>query len=149
MTTRSAVLDAHQGESFPVLTDTVTVKLEAGATPYGMYEVRAPRHSGPPPHDHPWAETFYVLDGELDVVIGEETGHVGPGAVVHFPARTIHTFAVTTAEARILAVTEGGGAGRLFRHLATLGPVVPDEEHLPAIVAIAVENGLTSPLFPV
>lgn len=146
-TVTGEVLHAGEGESFPVLTDTITVKHEAHATPYRLYEVRGPRDSGPPPHEHPWAETFYVLDGELDVVVGTETAHVGPGAVVHFPAHTIHTFAITTEDARFLAVTEGEGAGRLFRQLATLGPVVPDEEHLPAIVGIAMANGLSSPLF--
>ena len=95
MTTTTAVLDALEGESFAVLTDTITV-LDGGATPYEIFEVSGPRASGPPPHDHAWAETYFMLDGEIDVVVGDECRRVGPGARVHIPARTLHTFAVAT-----------------------------------------------------
>jgi quercetin dioxygenase-like cupin family protein len=147
-TRTSAIVDAGAGERLDVLTDVVTVKTGSPTGALEIFEVCGPAESGPPPHDHPWTEYFYVLEGEIDVAVGEEERRVGAGDLVHIPAGTTHAFAVASPTARFLAITEGDRAGRLFRELSTLGAVVPDEAHLPAIVTIAKRNGLRSPLFP-
>lgn len=59
-----------------------------------------------PPHVHFEAdEAFYVLDGELEVLVGERRTVVPAGTLVMVPRGTTHTFAtVGDAGARILVV---------------------------------------------
>jgi len=50
-------------------------------------------HDAPPPHiHHTHEESFYVLEGELDFMVGTETVRVGQGAFVMVPAGVAHTF---------------------------------------------------------
>ncbi len=67
----------------------ITVLASGQAT--GRYEVflqNGIEGSGPPPHVHPWDESFYVVSGELDFGMGEERFVVTPGTLVHLPAGT-------------------------------------------------------------
>jgi quercetin dioxygenase-like cupin family protein len=41
---------------------------------------------GPQLHDHPYDETFLILDGRVRVTVGEETIEGGPGDIVIGPA---------------------------------------------------------------
>jgi len=34
---------------------------------------RGPEGSGPPPHSHPWDESFFVVKGEIDFGIDDES----------------------------------------------------------------------------
>jgi quercetin dioxygenase-like cupin family protein len=43
-----------------------------------------------PLHTHPINEVIVVGAGTPDVTLGDETRHVGPGAVVFIPAGTVH-----------------------------------------------------------
>jgi mannose-6-phosphate isomerase-like protein (cupin superfamily) len=52
-----------------------------------------PRTDGAGPHIHKrHVDSFYVLEGELEVMVGGETLHVGPGEVVHAPPHVVHSF---------------------------------------------------------
>jgi mannose-6-phosphate isomerase-like protein (cupin superfamily) len=52
-----------------------------------------PGESGPPPHIHPMQqETYDVLEGEAEFVLGEKTFIVKQGEKVEIPANTPHTF---------------------------------------------------------
>jgi quercetin dioxygenase-like cupin family protein len=67
----------------------VTVLASGEAT--GGYEVflqRGPEGSGPPPHSHPWDESFFVVKGQIDFGIGPESKTASPGTLVHLPAGT-------------------------------------------------------------
>ncbi|MEV6285055.1 cupin domain-containing protein [Kribbella sp. NPDC051770] len=59
----------------------------------GIVEASVPPGGGPVPHYHPGsAETFYLLDGELEFLNGDDTFTAGRGDVVHIPANTVHRF---------------------------------------------------------
>lgn len=48
---------------------------------------------GPAPHIHrSGSETFYVLDGSLQMLVGTETVEAAAGTCVHVPAGAVHTF---------------------------------------------------------
>ena len=48
----------------------------------------------PPPHIHTnCEEAFYVLDGEIEFFLGDDTVIGRPGSFVHVPGGVSHTFA--------------------------------------------------------
>lgn len=69
----------------------VTGEESAGST-FAM-EALVPPGGGPPPHVHRQEdETFYVLDGELEFLLGEELVTGRTGDVVFVPRGTVHRF---------------------------------------------------------
>lgn len=68
----------------------------------GVYELMkfvVPGGHGPPPHTHQREdECFYVLEGEFDVLLGEQTIAAGPGTYIHLPRGVPHGFRNKTSE---------------------------------------------------
>ncbi len=65
---------------------------ESGGAYFAM-EALVPPGGGPPPHIHRREdETFYLLEGRVDFVLGEETITAGPGDFVNVPRGTVHCF---------------------------------------------------------
>jgi uncharacterized cupin superfamily protein len=53
-----------------------------------------PHRDGPPPHSHTAEDdSFYVLDGELTLLFGDDELVAGPGTFVLVPPGVTHTFA--------------------------------------------------------
>ncbi len=71
---------------------------------YTMFEAIVPPGGGPPHHLHRREdETFYVLEGELTLQIGDETLIACPGTFVNLPIGNPHSFRNETGKtARIL-----------------------------------------------
>jgi quercetin dioxygenase-like cupin family protein len=88
--------------------------LVTGAESAGAYfamEAFVPPGGGPPPHIHRNEdETFYVLEGEFEFLLGEETITGGAGAFVQVPRGIVHRFhnAGTTTARMILTFTPAG-----------------------------------------
>jgi quercetin dioxygenase-like cupin family protein len=59
---------------------------------YEVFLQRGPEGSGPPPHSHPWDESFFVIKGEIDFGIGADSTTALAGTLVHLPAGTEHWF---------------------------------------------------------
>jgi quercetin dioxygenase-like cupin family protein len=115
---------------------------------FEMFEITGPEGSGPPPHAHPWTETFLVLDGQVVVQVDGDDRLLSSGESATVPYMTTHTFMLVSASARVLSVTDGVSAGRFFEDLHTnahVGAVTPD--NIGIVVEVAKRNGLTSPLF--
>ena len=65
---------------------------------YALTDSVVPPGGGPPPHlHHREDEAFWVLEGELEVTVGETTFRAGAGSFVHLP-RTSHTPTRTSAQ---------------------------------------------------
>jgi quercetin dioxygenase-like cupin family protein len=82
-----------------------------------------PGQPGPYRHYHPnMAQTFYVLEGELLLQIGDRVERAGPGTFAFCPAGCVHAFrAVGTEPARVLVTAmPPGPAEGYFRELARL-----------------------------
>ena len=65
---------------------------ESGGAYFAM-EAFVPPGGGPPPHIHRNEdETFYIVEGEIEFLLGEEIVTGGPGDFVNVPRGTVHRF---------------------------------------------------------
>jgi quercetin dioxygenase-like cupin family protein len=74
---------------------------------FELVELRfGPEFEGVDPHSHPdFVDAFYVLAGEAEFLVGEETFRAGPGSFVAAPPGLSHGFRVAgDAELRMLNV---------------------------------------------
>ena len=70
---------------------------------FTVMEQVMPQGSGPGPHVHPsHDEWFYVLEGTLDMQVGELQPHAAAGQSVFIPRGTVHAFRVTSPTCRVL-----------------------------------------------
>jgi quercetin dioxygenase-like cupin family protein len=120
--------------------------LVTGAQSDGAYfimEAQVPPEGGPPPHiHHREQESFYVLDGVLEIRMGETVVQAATGDFVHIPCGLVHCFRNTgTSTARLLLIFSPGGIERFFEE--TLEEVrdrnVPQPDNMDAVVARYVE----------
>jgi quercetin dioxygenase-like cupin family protein len=106
----------------------VTVLASGEAT--GGYEIflqRGTDGSGPPPHSHPWDESFFVVKGEIDLGIGADSKTASPGTLVHLPAGTVHWFRFGRGGGEMISITSRLGASKMFTDMAReIAPVNPD-----------------------
>jgi quercetin dioxygenase-like cupin family protein len=101
-----------------------------------------PPGSGPPPHAHPWDEAYLMLEGEMDVLLGERTVRLKPGMFAYVPAGTVHNFRYAT-HGRFFSYTSAPGAAAFFTEVDRDAPEVPP--NLPRLMEIATRNRLTVP----
>lgn len=70
---------------------------------FSLMEQVLPRGSGPGPHKHTWSdETFYMLEGEITLLMGDEIRTVRKGDFIMVPRDTRHAFRVDSETARFL-----------------------------------------------
>ena len=106
----------------------VTVLASGEATEgYEVFLQRGPEGSGPPPHSHPWDESFFVVNGQIDFGIDAGSTTASPGTLVHLPAGTVHWFRFGRGGAEMISMTSRLGASKMFTDMAReLAPVNPD-----------------------
>lgn len=99
-----------------------------------------PGAKGPPLHRHAFDETFYVLEGELTLQLGDELTLVGAGEFAFALGGTPHTLADRSeARARFLIVCTPAGFEREFaRRAAALARVEPPAWALQPIPEVTV-----------
>lgn len=142
-----------KGKSVWLVGDLVTVKMEGEDTggAYSLVEETTPPQGGPPPHIHHNAdETIYVLEGDLEFMVGDQTIPASAGSAVYSPRGTLHTFRnVGASPSRILAVISPGGFEKFFLEAgepATEGSSPPEgEPDVGRIVEIGQKHGLEIP----
>jgi len=126
------VLGRGEGRTLSVLGSAYTYKATGEQTrgAYALIEGTL-TGDGPPPHIHEAEEeAFYVLEGEVNVLVGERTITAGAGAFVLVPRGTVHTFSrAGTGPVRILTLISPAGFERFFEEIA--GP--PDLEKIKTI----------------
>ena len=90
-----AYVPPEGGNSVWLVGDRITVKLTSEDTggAYSVAEEISPPQGGPPPHTHREEdEVLYVLEGEVEFLLGEDTIPAGAGSYVHAPRGALHTF---------------------------------------------------------
>ena len=114
----------------------ITVLASGEATEgYEIFLQRGPEGSGPPPHSHPWDESFFVIKGEIAFGIGAESTTAAAGTLVHLPAGTVHWFRFGKG-GEMLSMTSRLGASKMFTDLAReVAPVNPDVAKLAEVGA--------------
>jgi len=95
----------------------ITVKI-AGAETGGAFsqiETDDPRGSGPPLHlHHNEDETFYVLEGEVTIQVGDECVDLAAGDFLFGPREVAHAYLVRSERARMLCTTSPAGVEQFF-----------------------------------
>jgi quercetin dioxygenase-like cupin family protein len=117
---------------------------------FALIEAVARKGNAPPCHiHHREDETFYVLEGEITVSVGDRTIKVAPGEMVFLPRDTAHSFVIESEHLRMLILVAPAGLERWFKEFSvpapnmTLPPVaeVPYSE-IQEMLAAAPEYGL-------
>jgi mannose-6-phosphate isomerase-like protein (cupin superfamily) len=133
-------VSAAEGQSVQIGPGTTVFKLVGADTANTMtlWEgIVPPGFGSPPPHEIPEAETFYLLEGELEFTginqDGPYTFRSGPGATVHIPGGAPLSFVnAGTTPARVLTISMPSG---LEHYLAEFGAALP--EGVPPDAALA------------
>jgi quercetin dioxygenase-like cupin family protein len=99
----------------------------------------------PPPHTHTIeTETYYITEGEMKFIIGDEIYNAKPGDCIYLPTNVKHEFKLITDTAKCIIIIEPGGFEKFFLDFsvpaATLTlPPPPDGPPSPELAKIFVE----------
>ncbi|HET7714091.1 MAG TPA: cupin domain-containing protein [Bauldia sp.] len=96
---------------------------------------------------HDEDESFYVMEGELEVIVGDRRVRLGPGDFAFGPREVPHGFRVTSpGPARFLMITVGGRFADFIAEMSEplADAVLPEraEIDLPRLVATAKKYGM-------
>ncbi len=109
----------------------------------GGYEIflqAGPEGSGPPPYNHPWDESFYVIKGEIAFGIDKSDMIAVPGRIVHLPAGATHWFRFGKGGCEMVSMTSREGASPLFTDIDR--QISPEKPDLGKLIEIARQHGL-------
>jgi quercetin dioxygenase-like cupin family protein len=92
---------------------------------YAVMEAFVPPGGGPPPHVHGREEEgFYILEGEITFLIGEDRVVAATGTFANIPIGTLHAFKnETDRPARMLISVAPAGLEKMFLEVGV--PVPP------------------------
>jgi quercetin dioxygenase-like cupin family protein len=113
----------------------ITVKIAGAETGnvFSQIETDDPRGSGPPLHlHHNEDETFYVLEGEVTALVGEERIDLAAGDYLFAPRGIAHSYVVSSERARMLVTLSPSGVDELFVSLGA--PVTSAEPPTDAVM---------------
>lgn len=113
----------------------VTVKAGGaqGSSAFSQIEVDDPRDTGPPLHvHHNEDETFYVLQGEVTFIVGDERIDAAAGDFLLAPRDIPHAYVVRSERARMLVTASPGGVEQVFVGLGV--PVAGSEPPTDAVM---------------
>lgn len=122
----------------------IAITVLAPNTRTGSYEItlqEGPEGVGPPPHSHPWDESFYITRGCVRFAANGSEQTAGPGTLVHVPAGTVHAFSFGPGGGGMVEFSGAGGqATRLFSSVATEVP--EGAANLPKLLAVMQRHGV-------
>lgn len=99
----------------------------------------------PPPHTHTKEdESFYVIAGEIDYVVGEKSFNAKSGDWVFMPRNIQHSFKVVTAKAEVLMLLTPGGFENYFIDMSEPAKelVIPPKPQGPPDVKKIIETAM-------
>lgn len=119
---------------------------------YTLFEVLGPAGLAAPVHLHVGeTEGFYVIEGDVTFLIGDERIRAAAGDFAFAPVGVSHAFRFESPEARVLVLCTPGGAGHegLFRAIgepATAREIPPPPDAPPdfdRLARLAAQHGTT------
>jgi quercetin dioxygenase-like cupin family protein len=85
---------------------------------WSLMECSIPRGFGPPPHDHPWDEAYFITSGEVEFLVDGRAERVRAGDFVYAPAGSAHGFRGASDEpARMLIFDAPSHTEAFFKDL--------------------------------
>ena len=92
---------------------------------FALIEAVARKGNVPPPHiHHREKETFYVLEGEMTVSVGDRTIKATPGTMVFLPRGVKHSFAIESEQLRMLVLLTPAGLEGWFKEFSVPAPTM-------------------------
>jgi quercetin dioxygenase-like cupin family protein len=92
---------------------------------FALIEAIARKGNVPPPHiHHREEETFYVLEGEMTVTVGNCTIKATPGTTVIVPRDVVHSFAIESEHLRVLILLTPAGMEGWFKEFSVPAPAM-------------------------
>ena len=73
---------------------------------------------------HREEETFYVLEGEMSISVGDRTTKATPGTMVIVPRDTLHSFAIQSEQLRVLILITPAGLEGWFKEFSVPAPAM-------------------------
>ena len=148
MAGREILANPDDGRVLRVVADSVRVLAGSEDTggAFEVFEFSSPQESGPPPHTHPWSESYVILEGKVEITIADKQLIATPGCFANAPAGVLHAYKVLSDSAKFVLISSPAGASDFFNDLdkETGGSV----EDLEKIVQIALHHGFTVPAPP-
>jgi quercetin dioxygenase-like cupin family protein len=120
MSKQTVVMRQGEGEALSVMGAGVRFLCPAEKTgrSWSMMEVTLPRHAGPPSHEHPWDEAYYVVEGEVRFGMGGREVLAKAGDFLYAPGGTLHSFqGASERPARVLIFDAPAHAESFFREV--------------------------------
>jgi len=130
MKKEAMIVKNGEGEELSVLGTKVRFLLEAAKTnhSFSLMEVELPKDQGPPPHDHPWDEAYYIVDGDVWFMVQNKEQVFSTGDFVYAPGGTLHSFRRAGEKpARVLVFDAPATAEGFFRDAAREIVTYPDD----------------------
>jgi quercetin dioxygenase-like cupin family protein len=95
---------------------------------FSLMEVELPKDQGPPPHEHPWDEAYYVIDGDVWFLVdGAETVY-SAGDFIYAPGGVVHSFkGAGETPARVLVFDAPATAEGFFREASREIVNIPED----------------------
>lgn len=136
MSKHIVVMRQEEGEALSVLGGQVKFLCGGDKTDHAwsMMEVTLPKHAGPPPHDHPWDEAYYVTRGRVRFMLQEGEQLMQAGEFLYAPAGALHGFQGDSDEpARMLIMDVPAHAEAFFRDVDREVKTPADRARIPEI----------------
>jgi quercetin dioxygenase-like cupin family protein len=131
------VKHANQGEWLNVLGMQIKFLCTSEDTQgnYSSMLNTVPKGLGAPPHKHPWDESFYVIKGQVKLLIGENQYQLSEGDYALVPANTVHSFEGTSEEDGLLIAFESpSNSQEFFKEIHDTVKSIPNDlEKMPLI----------------
>ena len=117
---------------------------------YALWEAIVPPGGGPPPHVHSREEEgFYVLEGEITLLIGDQRLIASAGMFANMPVGTPHSFKNESSRpAKMLISVAPAGLEKMFFEFGVPLPdgstaaLPPTREEIEKLLAIAPKYGI-------
>lgn len=125
------------GQQFPAAGGDVGYArlVTTGSEPLTLVEFTSEDREWVPSHSHPWEELIYVLDGELDFVVGSLSQRGGAGTIQALPKGVPHSLRVPQGSARFLMITLGAPSLPFLREVGQAYAGGPTLERLHEVAA--------------
>lgn len=83
-----------------------------------IYDTEGDVGMGPPPHHHAWSESYVMLDGALDLIVGDAPPkRLEAGMVAHAPAGAPHGYQIQADGTRFLTILSPGNGHAFFQQM--------------------------------
>lgn len=139
MDKQALVVESGRAETLDVMGAQVSFICSGSktASSWSLMEVQLPKDAGPPPHEHPWDEGYYMLEGAARFLIGERQLLARQGDFLYAPGGVVHGFQGASEQpARMLVFDAPAAAEGFFRDAASQVRQLPqDLAKVPAIGA--------------